>query len=429
MRARLSRTLVARALVLAGAIALAAAPGAAADFTAPAPVGGFGSSPLLTSLAVAPSGMTALAGTIATGNRRQPVIGFGNGGPPASVRPLGPAGNVRSQPQVRLDDRGDGAVVWSIGGTVRLRLCRAGRCGSTMIVGRSQRNPQAQVAVNPASGRVTVLWRGTASGRNRLQWRTTTNGRLGAKHTLGEFGSTPQIGTDAAGKTVAVWIPSRGSGVRTAVRRRGEFTRPTTVTPKRAQDLRLSVAPDGDTIAAWRVPAPGGADVQAPRGAPTVSTRTRRAGFDKATAIEDVDDASTLSLALGPDGHAVLAFVRQADDGTATASAAYRPGHGQDFGSAADLGPLQIIAPAFGASAAVDGQGTATVIWGAGSVANDPSGQGVYVSPRDSIGDLQLLEIDSAAGTSGVSTLAAAGGSTTVLVWAGPEGVRASRSG
>jgi hypothetical protein len=53
----------------------------------------------------------------------------------------------------------------------------------------------------------------------------------------------------------------------------------------------------------------------------------------------------------------------------------------------------------------------------------------VFVSLRDSIGDLELQEIDSAEGPSGVSTLAAAAGSTTVLVWAGPEGVRTSRSG
>jgi hypothetical protein len=426
MRPRLAGTLVARALVLAGAIALAAAPSAAADFTAPAPVDGFGSSPRLTSLAVAPSGMTALAGTIATGSGHQPVIGFGNGGPPASVRPLGPAGNVRSQPQVRLDDRGDGAVVWSIGGTVRLRLCRAGSCGSTMTVGRSRLNPQAQVALNPASGRVIVLWRGTAAGHNRLQWRSATNGRLGATHTLGELGSTPRVGTDTSGRTVAVWIRYRAGGVRTAARRQGEFTRPTTVTPEPAQDLRLSVAPGGDAIAAWRVPAPGGG-AQAALGAPTFSARTRAEGFDKPTAIEDVEDASTLSLALAPDGHAVLAFARQGDDGTATASAAYRPGHGQDFGSAAELGPLQMISPASGASAAVDGQGMTTVIWGAGSVPNDT--RGVFVSLRDSIGGLQLQEIDSAGGPSGVSTLAAAGGSTTVLVWAGPEGVRTSRSG
>jgi hypothetical protein len=80
-----------------------------------------------------------------------------------------------------------------------------------------------------------VLWRGTVAGHNRLQWRTATNGRLGATHTLGEFGTTPQIGTDASGKTVAVWIRYRGSGVRTAARRQGEFTRPPRLLPSRRE--------------------------------------------------------------------------------------------------------------------------------------------------------------------------------------------------
>jgi hypothetical protein len=201
------------------------------------------------------------------------------------------------------------------------------------------------------------------------------------------------------------------------------------VTAEPAQDLRLSVAPSGDTIAAWRVPAPGGADVQEPRGAPTVSTRTRDRGFGTPTAIKDVDDASTLSLALAPDGHAVLAFVRQAADGTATASAAYRPGTGTDFGPAAGLGPSQVISSGFGASAAVDGHGTATVIRGAGSVPNPAIRQGVFISRRDSAGDVQFRELDPAGSPVGVPTLAAAAGGTTVLAWAGPDGVRLSRSG
>ena len=78
------------------------------------------------------------------------------------------------------------------------------------------------------------MWRGrTTKGGNRLKWRITTKGKLGAPHTLGEFGDNPQLATDASGKTVAVWLADRRAkrqGVRTAARRVGEFLAPTSVT-------------------------------------------------------------------------------------------------------------------------------------------------------------------------------------------------------
>src|SRR5437879_3160406 len=75
-----------------------------------------------------------------------------------------------------------------------------------VVVGSSALSPEPDVAVQPGSGRLTVIWRGrTKGGSNRLQWRITTRGKLGAVHTLGEFGNEPRLGTDASGKTVAVW--------------------------------------------------------------------------------------------------------------------------------------------------------------------------------------------------------------------------------
>jgi hypothetical protein len=98
-------------------------------------------------------------------------------------------------------------------------------------VGTSALKPQSAVAVQPVTGRTLVVWRGrTTKGGNRLKWRITTNGKLGAPHTLGEFGDNPQLATDASGKTVAVWLADRRAkrqGVRTAARRVGEFLAPT----------------------------------------------------------------------------------------------------------------------------------------------------------------------------------------------------------
>jgi hypothetical protein len=379
-------------------------------------VSGGAAQPLVTSVALAADGTTGIAGTISAPRGRRVVAGVGA----VAASPRGVTGDILSQPQVAVADGGRGAVVWSVGRRVVLSLCSAGRCARAVTVGRSQRNPAAQVAIDPASGRVLVLWRGSASGRNRLQWRITTNGRLGRVHTLGEFGDGPRIGTDASGRTVAVWLGA--DGVRTAARRRGEFTRPATVTDAPAQDLRLAVAADGEAMAAWRVPAPGGADVQSPRGTPVVATRTRATGFGPAQPLPGVVDAGTLSVALAGDGRAVLAFDRQADDVTATVSAAYRTGRDRPFGPAVALAPPQFVSTAFGAAAAIGGDGAATVAWaGAGAVSAARSdGAGAFGAPD------ALAPIPSG---QSIPVLAAAAGSRAIVVWVDGAGGHAASAG
>jgi hypothetical protein len=68
-----------------------------------------------------------------------------------------------------------------------------------------------------------------------------------------------------------------------------------------------------------------------------------------------VADAGTLDLAVAPDGRAVVAFDRQADDVTATVSAAYRPRSGMPFGApqalaAIDAASTPVLAAAPGPS-------------------------------------------------------------------------------
>jgi len=225
-----SRPSLLLAAAAAAAVLGAAGPAAAqGPFDPSAPVGGFGAQPDLAGIsdfALAGDDTGVLAGSASTADRRFPVAAFAAGEALAgAARAVGHAGDITSQPRVAVGAGGRAAIAWGEGHTAYLRLCTDGRCGAALAVGRSRLKPEPQVAMQPGTGRVLVLWRGAArrgaaSGRNRLQWRITTTGRLGRTHTLGEFGDDPRIGTDAGGKTVAVWRPygARSAGVRAAAR-------------------------------------------------------------------------------------------------------------------------------------------------------------------------------------------------------------------
>lgn len=155
------------------------------------------------------------------------------------------------------------ALTFTVGHVAYLATCHAGRCRPTARVGSSSLKPQSAVAVQPFTGRALVRWHArTSKGVNRLRWRITTNGKLGRTHTLGEFGDSPQLATDASGKTVAVWLADRRArrqGVRTAARRVSEFLSPTSVTSSPAGNLRVTSGDGGATVAAW-LTAPGAID-------------------------------------------------------------------------------------------------------------------------------------------------------------------------
>ena len=264
------------------ALLLFASSASAAPFGPAAPIAGFGTSPILAGLssaAVGADGSSLIAGTRDVDDRRQAIVAEGRVGQlPVRTELLGPAGDITSQPRAAVDDEGHGAVVFARGSTAYLSVCEDGSCAMPIKVGTSALKPEPDVAVQPGNGRITVLWRGRSkSGANRLQWRITTGGKLGAVHTLGEFGDTPRLGTDASGKTVAVWTQhvthaSDPRGLRTAARRVGEFTQPTTLQSNGVFCRSSSRAPDGETIVAW-LSSPA-FDVQSPRAQVRVATRT-----------------------------------------------------------------------------------------------------------------------------------------------------------
>jgi hypothetical protein len=292
-------------------------------------------------------------------------------------------------------------------------------------VGTSALTPEPAVAVQPGSGRITVLWRGRSkSGSNRLQWRITTGGKLGAVHTLGEFGDTPQLGTDASGKSIAVWTQhvthsTDPRGLRTAARRVGEFTRPQTLQANGAHAPQLVTGADGETIVAWL--SSSTFDIESPRAQVRVATRTPNTAFS-APANVGGTDTGTLALDRAPDGHAVLAFDRQIDDTTAVVQASYRAPHGT-FGAPQVLSAPQFVSTAFGATAAIDDRGVATVAWSSASVAAGAPA-GVFAARSDATGVFaapQQLSADPK-GASQQHPALAAGGALTDVAWVTPTG-------
>jgi hypothetical protein len=417
-------------IATAGLASLAfATAAAAAPFGAPAPIAGFGASPLLAGLASAAAGAdgsSLIGATRSVGDGRQALVAAGRAGqPPVQTRLLGASGDITSQPRAVVDDQGHGAVVFARGNTAYLSVCKKGSCATPVKVGSSALKPDPDVAVQPGNGRLTVIWRGRSKGgSNRLQWRITTGGKLGAVHTLGEFGNDPRLGTDASGKTVAVWTryvihPSDPKGLRTAARRVGEFTRPTTLQSGAVFSPQLVTGADGETIVAWL--ASPTFDVQSPSAQARVATRTANTGF---SAPADVGGADTGTLALdrAPDGHAVLALDRQLDETTAIVQAAVRAPGGA-FSAPQALAAPQFVSTAFGATAAIDDHGVATVAWSSVAVtAGAPAG--FFAARSDAGGTFaaaQQLATDATAASQQHPVLAA-GGSVTDVAWVTPGG-------
>jgi hypothetical protein len=418
-----------RATLGAGVLLAALLPcadAAAAPFGAASPLAGLGSSAssiALSSSAVGADGGVLIAATRSAGGGRQAIVAIGRAGGPIRARPLAPAGAITSQPRAVLDDSGHGGVVFAAGKAVYLSVCRAGACAAAVKVGTSALSPDPDVAVQPGTRRLTVIWRGRArSGSNRLQWRIATGGTLGAVHTLGEFGNAPRIGTDAAGRSVAVWTryaihASDPQGLRTATRRRGEFARPITVQAGGVYSPQLVTGADGETIVAWL--ASSAFDVQSPRAQVRGATRTANTSFSAPADVGGADSA-TMALDRASDGRAVLALDRQLADGTTVVQAAVRAPRGT-FSAPQDLAAPSFVSTAFGARAAIDDQGVATVAWSSGAGA----ATAVFAArsrPGDAFAAPQAL-LAGASGAPQQPPVVAAAGSRTVIAWTAAGGV------
>jgi hypothetical protein len=419
-------TLIILALVPAG-------PAAAASFSAPTPIAGFGDQPGLAQIsgaALSADGSSVIAGSSDNMGRRRAVAAFGDAmSAPGAARAFGPVSGAYDL-AFASNGAGDVALTYSVGHVAYLTICHAGLCRATMRVGTSALKPQSAVAVQPHSGRTIVVWRGRLRRSiDRLQWRITTNGKLGRTHTLGEFGDSPRLATDASGKTVAVWLADRRggrTGVRTAARRVGEFVKPTTVTRSAAGALRLVTSDAGASVAAW-LSGVNSRNSEGPIGTVQVATRTPSSSFG---APSSLGAGSTLSLAGSPDGYALLAADRHVS-GTSVVVSAARRDPGKPFGPPVDVAPAQFVSDAYGAAAAVSDGGRMLVSWASGADPSAPTPAGVFAAvaePGGAFGSSQQLA-DAQTATLPQPTAGALTGATGLVAWAGPQGGQVARTG
>jgi hypothetical protein len=419
------RRLTPPAALTASLLALAA-PAGAQSFRPATPVAGLGAQPALaqvTGAALARDGGSVIAGTADDAGRRRAFAAFGDAAaPPATARGFGPPAGAFDL-AMAANASGDVALTYTVGHVAYLTTCRAGRCRPTTRVGTSPIKPQSAVAVQPSSGRAIVMWRGrTRSGANRLLWRITTNGRLGRIHTLGEFGDAPRLGTDASGRTVAVWLADGRAGrrgVRSAARRAGAFRPPSTVTRSPAGALRLVSSAGGDSVAAW-LSAQDGIDPQGPLGTVQVATRTASTAFG---APQSLGTGSTLALAGSPDGHALLATSRHVGT-TSVVVAAARRLPGAAFGALGDIAPAQFVSDAFGPAAAGADGGRALVTWASGNDPSAPGPSGVYEAIAAVSGAFSAPQLlaDARTATLPQPTAAAISPDRALVAWTGPQG-------
>jgi hypothetical protein len=409
-----------------------ASPAAAATFSGPTPVAGFGDTPALAQVAgaaLAQDGSSAIAGSAQNTGLRQVVAAFGNAtSPPAAARGFGPASGTYDV-TFASNVSGDVAVAYSVGHVAYLTMCHGSRC-ATQRVGASAVKPQPAVAVQPRTGRTIVLWRGhTARGLNRLQWRVTSGSRLGRTHTLGEFGDTPRVVTDASGSTVAAWRADGRAGrhgVRTATRSAGEFAKVTTLTSAPAAALQLITSDAGSTVAAW-LGGTGSGNPEGPLGTVEVATRTASSSFGAPVAL---GSGSTVSLAGSRDGHALLVTDRHVGGTSVIVSASRRDPNGA-FGPLTDVSPAQFVSDAYPAAGAVSDGGRALVSWASASDPSGPTPSGVFATVAETgagFGAPQQLA-DARTATLPQPTAGAITSSAALVAWTGPQGARVVRGG
>lgn len=184
------------------------------------------------------------------------------------IETLSGPGQDATEPQVAVDASGDAVIVWyrSDGTNQRIQaraLSAAGVLGPLQTLSQAGQNAlNPQVAVS-AGGKAVIVWQRFVEGHWRIQARTRSpGGGLSAIQTLSAdsgSASDPQVGLDANGNAVIVWV--RGTPVspgRVQVRRRsaaGALSGVQTLSAASSQSAfepEVAVDAGGDAVIVWR---------------------------------------------------------------------------------------------------------------------------------------------------------------------------------
>ena len=298
-------------------------------------------------------------------------------GPP---RTLSAAGDVSTYPGVAILANGDALVVWNrydygYGHRVEAQtLSTANVLGPLHTLSDIGGTVDPQVAVD-ASGNAVIAWRRWNGEYHAIEARTlSAAGALGAEVLQISEGDDdaggPQVAFDANGVAVLGWTSSSDGGVARAQTRTlspagtlGDVVDLSTG-PNDASSLRLAVEPDGDAVYAWQQLGSAGYT--------RIKLRTRSAAGDVGAAVETISgagvDAEEPQLGADADGDAVVAWLRDDGAGEVQVKARTRTAAGV-------LGGILTLSktgrPASHARLAVSANGTAVVTWSRSDGANE----------------------------------------------------------
>ena len=182
---------------------------------------------------------------------------------PADVSPPGENGRG---PQITLDGRGDAAAVWVSGafggGVVELASRRAGEAwnaSATALSASGERAFQPQVALDDKGDGIAVwsLFDGShyivqAASRTGADgaWSTPSNLSL-----PGSDGTSPQVVLDGRGNAIAIWESNDGTGaiIQSAAKPAGgAWSTPSDLSSRNGVSPRIGLDGSGNAVAVWQ---------------------------------------------------------------------------------------------------------------------------------------------------------------------------------
>ncbi len=239
--------------------------------------------------------------------------------------PLTPAMETAKAPAVAMDPAGNAVAVWTdLNKRVRASMRRAGSsfaaatfpplAPATVSPSQMFSVANAQVAMNSAGHAVAVWQRNIAAGEVEIHSATSVAGAAFGPVVVasgsGQLLSTPQVGLDAAGNTIAVWKRDHGgtfsvqssfrAGLGGTFAPRADFPPMGPFAVDTAPQVAMSSS--GAVLSVWlgRTDTVVVQSIAMPPGG----------GFGSATTVPGTADANPPRVAIGSDGDGVAVWVR-----------------------------------------------------------------------------------------------------------------------
>jgi hypothetical protein len=254
-------------------------------------------------------------------------------------------------------------------------------------------NGPVRVAMSQ-NGDVGEVWRQSGTTVDSIQASIRpAGGSFRSPQPLDSNGDQPQIGMDANGNAMAVWVNGvDGNLFFSRAAAGGSFAKGTELPGQtsNAVDYSLAVAPSGEAICGWR----SGSVVSVAFAAPG-------AGFGSPQTFS-VNNPSAIEVAISPTGEALLAYEEGVSDHSILKAAVRPPGG--TFGTPQPISPSDEDAEQV--SLALNSAGQGIVAWSSLIAVNQWKPEAVFLAPGGDFSSVQVKDI--AAITFGAGAIGAA---------------------